>query len=218
MVEKKEVVGLAVIKAIITTGFIGLAINRLIEVSSTTDYITMILTVGFIGIVSVVGSGIYSHELFKKGILKTPVQFFHTYGINWEDNAGLLLKSWGESGVIGLLLVVSYLLSTEGQVGIYPIAIAIGFGVLTVYIMRKDCKTPMQYIKFFIYGYLFGIGMVIAGVLIQFLISIFGAFWIGLLIGIDVLFTGAYTYLDLLEWEREQNKNIEDAKISAGLK
>jgi hypothetical protein len=217
MAEKKEVIGLAVMKAIITTAIIGFAINRMDIVLTTTDLFTKVFTSGMIGIVCILGTVLYSFNLSKIGFLKTTKQFFYTPGISWGDNVEHLVRSWLESGMIAAMLGVSYLISGESDWGVYPVLVFLGFGSLFAYIFRNDCKQTMDYLRYFMYGYFFGIGMVLTGVLITFLVTIFGAFWVGLLITIDAVFTGAYTYLDLLDWEKEQNKNITEAKIEAGL-
>lgn len=217
MSEKKEIVGLAVVKAIITTAIIGFAINRMDIVLTTTDLFTKVFTSGLIGIICILGTVFYSYNLSKAGFLKTAKQFFYTTGISWGDNTEHLVKSWLESGTIAAMLGISYLISGEADWGVYPVLVFMCLGILFAYIFRNDCKQTMDYIRYFMYGYFFGIGMVLTGVLITFLVSIFGVFWVGLLITIDAVFTGAYTYLDLLDWEKEQNKRIEAAKIAAGL-
>jgi len=211
--ERKEVVIFSIIKAIVTTAILGLAINGVNTILAITDPTIETITFAVIAAVCITGMTIYLFGLWKDKFLKTIRNLIHLYGLNWEENAQRLTRSWAWGGLPALILcgifaVIYYL----GEFGRFGIAFSTVSALSFVYISRNECKTIMDRIKYLLYGFVFGIAMIVTGIITGFLISLFGIFWIGGLILTDAGFTGFYTYLDLLEWERK-NKEGGAAKI-----
>lgn len=212
--EKKGIVIFSIIKAIITTAILGFAINGVNTIIGITDPLIQKIAFVVVGGICILGTIIYVRGLQKDGFLKSINNLIYFYGLDWKDNAERLTKSWAYS--IPPLLVVLGLwvaLFCFGTFGLFSLCFSTISGLLFVYISRNECKSLRDRIKYFLYGYVFGIGMIITGLLISFLISRFGIFWIGGLLLIDAGFTGFYTYLDLLDWEQE-NKVMEERRTA----
>jgi hypothetical protein len=204
ILEKKIVISGSIIKAIATTAIIGMALKGIETISKLNDIGTQAITVSGIIIICILGTILYFKELRNCGAIKSIKQIIQTFDIDWEDSTHHLLVSWLYGGLIGLLAIQPIFFYYFGNAfELESTAISFCFGIAFAYIMRKDCKIIIDYLKYFAYGALFGIGMIITGITIGILVFTFGLFWIGLLISIDVMFTGIYTYLDLLEWVHE---------------
>jgi hypothetical protein len=213
--EKKTIVIFSIIKAVATTAILGLAINGVNNILSITDSHMGLAVIIGMGFLCITGAVIYLFGLWKEGFLKTISNLIHLYGLSWEDNAERLMKSWAWGGIpvlifCGIFATINYL----GTFGGFCLGFSTASAVSFVYISRNECKTIMDRVKYLLYGYVFGVVMIAAGIITGFLISLFGIFWIGGLILMDAVFTGFYTYLDLLDWERE-NKEREEKKIQS---
>lgn len=197
--KAKEITLFASVKAVLTTAILGIALIELQTIFNL-DGIRTIATLSLITCICILAISLYLFELTKKGLLKTTGQIIQLYGLDWLDNTKILLSNWLQSIVITIAILLNLLGFVFAPL---IILVAVIGGLSFVVLSRNECKTKKDVIKYFIYGYLFGIGSTICGLLITYLISLFGVFWIGGLIITDAVFTGFYTYLDLLEWEHE---------------
>ena len=197
-------------KAVITTAILGIAIVAF----QTILNLTRSFSVGIIAMVlciCIFATTLYLYELSNKKILKTYNHLVQIYDFNWADNTRLIVSKWAISIVVTIVILLHYI---GFVIAPFIIIIPILFGICFVFLARNECKTLKNMTTYFIYGYLCGIGSVICGMLISYLITIFGVLWIFGLLFTDAVFSGFYTYLDLHEWEHEQQiKAEQQAKI-----
>lgn len=172
MEEKQNLIIFSGIKAAATTALLFGAAIKIAEINELPN-MWWIFTVLTIMVVSCFGMWFYITGLAKKGAidfkyncLKSLIQ---TFTIDWEDNAGILTKSWIKSSIIGICFLVNILLIIDIN---YPIIIAPIGGLAFVYMARQENKPT----KYFIMGYIVGMGSLLCGLLIAYLTTMFGPF------------------------------------------
>ena len=214
MEEKRALVIYSVIKAVLTTSLLFGAAIQIAEIIKL-PYEAGVTTGLIILVISILMTGFYINGLVKKGAIDPKhnylKDFLQTFSSDWNDNVEILFSSWGKSLGICLFVILNISMAI---VVTYSIIVAPIGGLAFAYMARRENK-PVMY---FGYGYLAGMGSIICGLIITYLTGIFGAVLVWGFILTDAVITGIYTYLDLKEWEHEQNLNIEKAKIKEGLK
>jgi len=206
MDEKHGIVIFSGLKAVITTLILFAAVNGLFSIVKLPQGLLISVTL-LIGATEGILIYYYLTGLKSRGI----TNFVQTYDIDFEDNTMLLLTSWLKAiGIVGVIIINLILIICVSS----AILITLIGGFAFVY-MARDENNPIRY---FIKGYMCGVGSLVCGLFVTFLISIFGLFPVIVFIILDAIISGIYTYMDLKEWEYKQNKNIENAKLSMGLK
>jgi hypothetical protein len=207
--EKQDLVIWAAARAIVSTAIIGMAIQgvqTLMNISWSEP--EMCFYIGEVGFICVVGTILYVKDLKSKGLLASPRNYLQI--INKEFDGGKQIESlfrgwYWPVFLTGFADTAITLGLYFGNFGIQASVVALISSAIVAYGWRNDDKEDKA--AHFIHltrGYLFGLAMVIAGIAIGAAVSVFGVWWVSLLIIVDVSFTGFYTYLDLMEWVHEK--------------
>lgn len=205
---KKTIVVLASIRALVTTSILvmaGICIVRMI------DYPLYYLVVIAASIVTccVITGWSYYMDLSGKNIVKSWRDLIQTFELEWSDNIDMILKGWLYGIATAVVIVVTSILGVFAPL---PAVAILLFGVEYSFVARNECKTMKDRLRYFVTGYLYGCGAVICGSLLSILMDRFGAPLVLGAFALDILITGTYVYMDLIQWEYDQKAAAEKEK------
>jgi hypothetical protein len=209
--KHKEILAYASIKAVITTAILFGASVGWYNTTTKLPFLWWFVLSVLIAITSAICASLYLGELSKRGIIKTRRDIIQTHGITWFDHTEILIHGWVYGLLVSAFMFLNILFAINGEQVLVGFATVGGFAYL--YMARnEEYKTVGDIGRYFLKGYTYGVGAVVCGAIFMYLSEIFGILLVSCLFIADAAITGVYTYLDLKDWEREQQTQLELAR------